>query len=117
MILAFLTSAGAARPEQGRSVLEVAGFFELLGEVLDLRVLRYAFGLRDAGPLDRWDRSGCRRFRLGLRIAPQGRVPDQELHAMVTQGQVPLAVPRLRQFRFLEAHLLEHVDARGLERR
>ena len=93
MILAFLTSAGAARPEQGRCVLEVAALLELLGDVLDLRVKRGAFGLRDARPLDRWNRSGCRRFRLGLRLAPQGGVPDQELHAMVTQGQVPLALP------------------------
>src|SRR3954471_24395996 len=107
MILAFLTSPGAARPEQGRSVLEVAALLELLGEVLDLRVLRSAFGLRDAGPLDGWDRSGCRRFRFGLGVAPQGRVPDQELHAMVTQGQIFLTVPRLRQLRFLEAQLLE----------
>src|SRR3954454_21503792 len=51
MVLAFLTRADAARPEQGGRVLEVAGLFELLGEVLDLGVLRSAFGLRDAGPL------------------------------------------------------------------
>ena len=55
---AFLPGAGAASPEQGRSVLQVAGFLELLGEVLDLCIERGAFGLRDAGPLDRWDRLG-----------------------------------------------------------
>ena len=36
---------------------------------------------------------------------------------MVTQRQIPLPLPRLRQFRFLETQILEHAERRGLQLR
>ena len=46
-----------------------------------------------------------------------GLRPGSELHAVVTQRQIPLPLPRLRQFRFLETQILEHGERRGLQLR
>src|SRR5262245_20193128 len=114
----LVSSRSASRRDElrrGAERLDAARLVELLGEVLDLGVLRGALGLRDARPLHRWHGLGLRRFRLGLRLAPERRVADQELHAVVAKGEIPLTIPRLRQFRFGEAQARKRGEASRLQ--
>src|SRR5262245_17972182 len=99
------TRSASRRDElrRGAERLDAARLVELLGEVLDLGVLRGASGLRDTRPLYRWNGLGLGRFCLRLRLAPERRVADQQLHAVVAKGKILCAVPRLRQFRLGEA--------------
>src|SRR5262249_61151693 len=84
---------GAAGADQCRRVGERAGLFEPLGEVLDARFVRALTGRRGARPLNRGNGLDRRSFGLLLSLAPERRVADQELQAVVAERKLLLTVP------------------------
>src|SRR5262245_45151049 len=72
-----------SRADERRGVAERTGLFEPLSEVLDARLVRACTRRCGAGPLHGWNGLLRRRLDLRLRLAPERRVADQELHAVV----------------------------------
>src|SRR6516164_6052104 len=107
----------AARADECRGVAERAGLFEPLGEVLDARFVRALTGRRGARPLNRGNGLDCRSLGLLLSLAPERRVADQELQAVVAERKLLLTVPQRHQFRFLEAEVAQHDERLFLQLR
>ena len=80
----------------------------MLVEVLDFGLALGTFALRYAWPLNRGNGLGLDLLRLGLCVSPPGGIENEQLHAVVAQGQALLAPPRCGELLLVEPGALEH---------
>src|SRR5262249_19452847 len=88
--------------------LHAAGAIELLAEVLDMGVTRCAFWQRGARSLNGGNRPGMHVAHTLLRIPEPDGIANEQLNAVIVDGQRHVATPQPRQFLFTEANLGEN---------